>query len=62
MRVVRATFLVASSACIGAAEAHAQATSPINIPLQLIKAPAVTTGTPFPEQYRLVINVGINGG
>ncbi|KAF0104631.1 MAG: YapH protein [Rhodospirillaceae bacterium] len=62
MQVVRAAFLVVISACIGAAAAHAQAPAPIHIPLQLIDAPAVTTGTPFPEQYRLVINVGINGG
>lgn len=62
MRFVRAALLVVSFACIGAAGSHAQAPAPIHIPLQLIDAPAVTTGTPFPEQYRLVINVGINGG
>lgn len=62
MRFVRATFLAVGSSCIGAAGALAQTPGPIHIPLQLINAPAVTTGTPFPEQYRLVINVGINGG
>ena len=59
MRCVRVTFLVVTASWGGAAGVQAQPAPPINIPLQLVNAPAFT---PFQEQYRLVINVGINGG
>lgn len=59
----RSAVLAAMMAgCIAAPSANAQAPSPINIPLELLNVPASTTAPTFPPQWRLGINVGINGG
>ncbi|SKA35272.1 autotransporter-associated beta strand repeat-containing protein, partial [Enhydrobacter aerosaccus] len=49
-------------ACSSLAVAQAQVASPVDIPLQLLYVPTPSSGPPFPPQWRLGINVGINGG